>query len=82
MITNTSKTGRLRAVYRMANGDQIVGLQHLKDGRSRASGPAKYTFRAADEFAAVAHFNQWKAQWAWFRLEILSEAKWIAQRIL
>ena len=62
MIKSTSNRGRPKAIYKpKLGGDPIVGLMRLKDGRWRASGPAKYTFTEPDEKLAIAHFREWEA---------------------
>lgn len=63
MVTSTHrKTGRPKAVYTTRNGDKIVGLFKLADGRWRASGPEKFTFTERDEDLAVARFREWQAK--------------------
>ena len=61
MIRSTpKKTGRPIAVYRTADGTQVVGLWRLTDGRWRASGPERFTFTEPDERLAVARYREWQ----------------------
>ena len=62
MISTLVKRGRPVAIHDAANGDRIVGLMRLKDGRWRASGPEKFTFSEPDERLAIARFRQWEAR--------------------
>jgi integrase len=61
MISSTArKTGRPIKVHKDRHGNQIEGLQRLKDGRWRAYGKERFTFTEPDEDLAIARFRKWK----------------------
>lgn len=60
ITTTPAKRGRPTAVYTDRNGNHILGLMKLQDGRWRATGPDKWTFTEPDEARAIAHFREWQ----------------------
>ena len=60
MTSTQRKTGRPLAIYKTRNGEQIVGLTRLGDGRWQCSGTG-YRFTERDEDLAVVRFRRWQA---------------------